>query len=147
MISPIYTLTKAEINLLISLSNQLNIWFEPDVIAQLKLYLDSAITNGTITKDDIDKLLLLLKKTKTKISESLSQVQEPETASDSWDEILEMREKQNKANAQRIAINASSRAHLQSAVYNKNLPSRCMLALHRVIERNVSKHHGLRRQI
>lgn len=148
MIDPIYTLTQSEILLLTSLLNQLDIWFDSDISQQVKSYLEPAISSGKMAHDDIKKLLLLLKKAKKqKQSRTIQKVYEPETASDSWDEMLELMENQKKNQAKQVALDASLRSHLQSAVYNKNLPNRCVLALRKVISPNIDRRPGFRRHI
>lgn len=148
MINSVYTLNQSEIDLLTSLLNQLDVWFETEVSLQIRLYLEDAISDRIITYENIQKLLLLLKKSKhQQTREPMQKAHDPETASDSWDEMLELMEIHQKAHAKQIAIDASHRTHLQLAVYNKDLPSRCMLALHKLISRNKGKQHGLRRHI
>lgn len=148
MINSVYTLNQSEIDLLTSLLDQLDVWFETEVSLQIRLYLEDAISNKIITYENVQKLLLLLKKSKhQQTHEPMQKVHDPETASDSWDEMLELMEIHQKAHAKQIAIDASHRTHLQLAVYNKDLPSRCMLALHKLISRNKGKQHGLRRHI
>lgn len=148
MSNAVYTLTQSEITLLTSLLNQLAVWFEPDDAHEVKYYLELTISSGKITHENIKKLLLLLKKSKQQqCHEPTQNAHEPETASDSWDEMLELMETHQKAHAKQIAIDASHRSHLQSAVYNKNLPSKCLLALRRVISRSKGTQHCLRRHI
>lgn len=148
MINSVYTLNQSEIDLLTSLLNQLDVWFETEVSLKIRLYLEDAISNRIITYENIQKLLLLLKKSKQQQThEPMQKAHDPETASDSWDEMLELMEIHQKAHAKQIAIDTSHRTHLQLAVYNKDLPSRCMLALHKLISRNKGKQHGLRRHI
>lgn len=148
MIKAVYTLNQSEINLLTSLLNQLEVWFESDDALEIKYYLEQAISSGKITHESIEKVLQLLKKPKQqRHHEPQQDTHEPETASDSWDEMLELLETQKEKQAKQITLGASHRFHLQSAVYNKNLPSRCMLALRRVISRNKGKQTCLRRHI
>ena len=148
MIDPIYTLNHSEIKLLSSLLNQLDIWYEPDVSFQIRLHIEHAVTSGTITHDAIQQLLLLLSKSKQqRPSKPEQETHDTETTSDSWDEMLELLETHKKTHAKQIALDASLRSHLQSAVYNRNLPNRCMLALRKVISRNKGKQPCLRRHI
>lgn len=148
MINAVYALNQSEIALLTSLLSQLDVWFENEVSLQIRLYLEDAISNRTITYENIQKLLLLLKKSKKQHSyEPIQKTNDPETASDSWDEMLELMETHQKAHAKQIELDAAHRTHLQLAVYNKNLPSKCMLALHKLISRNKGKQHRLRRHI
>ena len=148
MINFVYTLNQSEVSLLTSLLNQLDVWFEPEVSRKIRLYLEQAISSGTITHEDIQKLLWFLKKSKQqRICGPAQWAHDPVTASDSWDEMLELMENHQKTQAKQIALDASHRSHLQSAVYNKNLPSKCLLVLQRVISRNKEKQHCLRRHI
>lgn len=148
MINSVYTLNQSETALLTSLLSQLDVWFETEVSLEIRPFLEDAISNKTITYENIQKLLLLLKKSKQQHRyEPIQKTNDPETASDSWDEMLELMEIHQKAHAKQITLDAAHRTHLQLAVYNKELPSKCMLALHKLISRKKGKQHGLRRHI
>ena len=60
MINSVYTLNQSEIDLLTSLLDQLDVWFETEVSLQIRLYLEDAISNKIITYENVQKLLLLL---------------------------------------------------------------------------------------